>query len=77
MSSQWIWKGEANRPLAIYRPCDCGCDCREGILGVAYVSASDNDGNGFTIWIEDEWVYKRFKFALNGSKRMSKRARAS
>jgi hypothetical protein len=72
MSIQWIWKGEANRRLAIYRPCECGCDYRHGILGVGYISASDDDGNGFSIWIEDERIYARFKAALRAASRAKK-----
>jgi hypothetical protein len=64
MSNQWIWKGEPNRRLAVCRPCECGCDFRDGILGVGYLSASDDDGNGFSIWIDDERIYTRLKVAL-------------
>ncbi|HEX7516786.1 MAG TPA: hypothetical protein VF345_05810 [Chthoniobacterales bacterium] len=63
-NKQYLWKGEPNRLLATYRPCRCGCDYRDGILGVGYLSASDDDGNGFTIWIEDERIYVRVELAL-------------
>jgi len=65
MKTQWTWRGEANRRLAAYRPCWCGCDYRDAIFGVGYVSASDSNGNGFTIWIEDERIYLRLEAALN------------
>jgi hypothetical protein len=64
MSKQCLWKGEPNRPLGTYRPCKCGCDYRNGMLGVGYLSASDDDGNGFTIWIDDERIYLRVKYVF-------------
>jgi hypothetical protein len=46
------------------------------MLGVGYLSASDDDGNGFTIWIDDERIYARVKLALRSTTR-AKRARRS
>lgn len=59
-----IWKGERNRRLAVYRPCQCNV-CSKSSRGVGYLSFSDADGNGFTVWIEDEKVFRRLKSALN------------
>ena len=74
MGKQSLWKGEPNRPLAMYRPCRCGCDYRNGLLGVGYLSASDDDGNGFTIWIQNERIYTQIKLALRQARR-AKRVR--
>lgn len=53
------WKGEINRPLQMQRPCSCGCDLRGGRnCGVGYLTGSDNDGNGFTLWITDEALFQ-------------------
>ena len=54
-----IWNGQHNRLLSLYRPCVCGCDERNGKHGVGYISASDGDGRGFTLWIEEEKTFKR------------------
>lgn len=67
MAEQYIWKGEPNRVLALSRPCDCGCDSRDGAKGVGYLSGSDDDGNGFTIWIQDERIYANLGAILNVS----------
>ena len=47
-------KGDPNRILKFYKPCDCGCDNRDGKHDRwdGYFSASDKDGNGFTLWIK-------------------------
>jgi hypothetical protein len=52
------WKGEPNRMFRIQRPCSCGCDERDGKKGVGYITGSDKNGNGVTIWIADEKVYR-------------------
>jgi hypothetical protein len=57
-TKQFTWKGEKDRPLQVLRPCHCGCDNRGGRLGVGYLTGSDEEGNGFTIWIESEEVYQ-------------------
>ena len=56
---QFTWtNGERNRPLQICRPCPCGCDARDnGAKGVGYLTASDEKGDGFTVWIKEENVY--------------------
>ena len=38
----------------VNRPCSCGCDARDGVHGVGYLSGSDPSGNGFRLWIENE-----------------------
>ena len=63
---QIVWRGEVRRPLRLSRPCSCGCDTREGIKGVGYLSGSDADGKGVTIWIEDEAVYRQLERLLQG-----------
>ena len=61
-----IWKGHAGRHIALERPCPCGCDKREGWDGVGYLTGSDDEGNGFTLLIEDEAVYRQIHRALTG-----------
>jgi len=64
---QITWdNGDESRPLNVYRPCSCGCDFRDGIKGVGYISGSDLKGNGFTIWIEAEDVYQRVRQIIAG-----------
>jgi hypothetical protein len=62
-SGDVIWKGERNRQLAVYRPCQCSA-CSKSSRGVGYLSFSDANGNGFTVWIENEMVFRRLKTAL-------------
>lgn len=73
MNKQYLWKGEPNRVLGTYRPCRCGCDNRDGMRGVGYLSASDDDGNGFTIWIEDERIYACVALILRSTIRAKER----
>jgi len=58
MSEQITWQGEQNREFQLQRPCECGCDVREGAKGVGYLTGSDKSGKGFTVWIENEEVYQ-------------------
>jgi len=60
---EFVWNGERNRQLHTYRPCLCGV-CSKGRKGVGYLSCSDGGGLGFTIWIEDERVFRRLGRAL-------------
>jgi hypothetical protein len=53
------WQGEKDRRLQACRPCPCGCDDRGGRAGVGYLTGSDAEGNGFTVWIESEEVFQR------------------
>jgi hypothetical protein len=62
-SAGFIWKGERNRQLAVYRQCQCNV-CSKSSRGVGYLSFSDANGDGFTVWIEDEIVFRRLKTAL-------------
>ena len=48
----------------VNRPCSCGCDTRDGVHGVGYLSGSDAAGNGFTLWIKDEATYRRLAAML-------------
>lgn len=64
-----MWKkkdkdSDKNRPFDLYRPCACGCDERTGFKGAGYLSGSDSQGNGFTIWIKTEKEYKLIKRLL-------------
>ena len=59
----FTWDGERDRNLSVYRPCSCGV-CRENRKGVGYLSFSDANGRGFTIWIENEQVFRRLSRAL-------------
>ncbi|KKL82617.1 hypothetical protein LCGC14_1982990 [marine sediment metagenome] len=61
----FTWNGEVNRPLTLARPCSCGCDQRGGEKGVGYLTASDKDGNGFTLWLEDEDVFQTIAKSTN------------
>lgn len=65
--TQFTWTGEESRPLTASRPCSCGCDTRQGRLGVGYLTGSDSAGHGFTIWIESEAVYTALANALHCS----------
>jgi hypothetical protein len=45
-----FWTGERSRGLRIGRPCSCGCESP----AAGYLTASDPDGNGITVWADDE-----------------------
>lgn len=62
-STGLVWKGERNRELNVYRTCSC-CVCWKSRKGIGYLSFSDVNGRGFTIWIEDEQVFRRLRRAL-------------
>lgn len=64
MFDQILWQGEKSRPLQLRRPCECGCDERDGERGVGYLTASDSNGQGFTLWIEEESVYEAIRRCL-------------
>ena len=61
--ASFTWFGERNRPMDVYRPCPCGI-CSKNRRGVGYLSFSDGEGHGFTVWIEKESVFERLKHAL-------------
>lgn len=62
--SEFIWNGERNRQLSVYRPCPCGV-CSKNHKGVGYLSSSDTNGLGFTIWIGDERVLRALRRGLH------------
>ena len=54
-----LWSGEnveKCRELNVYRLCECGCSDKEGAVG--YLSGSDEDGNGFTLYLFNENLYQ-------------------
>jgi hypothetical protein len=61
---EFTWHGEKDRILQVCRPCPCGCDDRGGRPGVGYLTGSDEEGNGFTVWIESEAVYQSLEKLL-------------
>jgi hypothetical protein len=61
--AEFSWTGERDRQQRAYRPCSCGV-CSRNRKGVGYVSSSDSNGNGFTIWIENERIFQRLRRAL-------------
>lgn len=65
----YLWKGDPGRTPRVQRPCDCGCDLRDGAKGVGYLTGSDDKGNGFSLWITDEKVYKVMEKAFQQAKK--------
>jgi len=65
---QSTWYGEEGRPLGLHRPCPCGCDSRGGSKGVGYLTGSTDEGDGFTIWIQDENVYQVVRDVLESER---------
>jgi hypothetical protein len=63
-SKEFTWLGEKDRLLQVCRPCPWGCDDRGGRPGVGYLTGSDAEGNGFTVWIESEEVFQRLEKLL-------------
>lgn len=61
------WLGERNRVLQVRRPCQCGCDGDD--RGVGYITGSDAEGNGFTLWIKNEEEYVRVERIINDNRR--------
>lgn len=60
-----FWNGEKNRPLQVCRPCPCGCDDRDGIKGIGYLTGSNQVGAGFTIWFASEKSFQKVQGILN------------
>lgn len=58
--TDFVWTGERDRPLGLYRPCRCNV-CSRNRKGVGYLSFSDASGHGFTVWITDEKVFQRLR----------------
>lgn len=73
LKTQMIWSGAKSRPLGVCRPCECGCDQRDGYKGVGYLTGSDAKGRGFTVWIQDEKVFTRLARALEAHGRIGRR----
>jgi hypothetical protein len=63
-AKEFTWQGEKDRILQVRRPCPCGCDDRGGRRGVGYLTGSDAEGSGFTVWIESEEVYRTLEKLL-------------
>lgn len=47
-----------NHALSLYPACDT-CDGKKP--GIGYLCASDEEGNGFVVWITDEKVFQLMK----------------
>lgn len=60
MTDLKFWQGESLRQLRAARPCSCGCDERDGEHAgwAGYLTASDADGRGFTLWVKDESAFE-------------------
>ena len=54
-----FWNGEKGRTLKMYRPCACGCDRDRAKHG--YLSGSDANGNGFTLYCKNDKEYAKLK----------------
>lgn len=52
------WTGEKARPIKVYRPCDCATCKRDNKNQIGFLSGSDGNGVGFTIWLESEEVFQ-------------------
>jgi len=59
---------DQTRKIKVCRPCSCGCDARGGLKGVGYLLANTGNGEGATIWIKDEKVFKVIESLINRSK---------
>jgi hypothetical protein len=58
---QFVLKMKENYPLTLHPPCQsCGGEHE----GVGYLCGSDEQGNGFVLWIEDDEVYQVLKRIL-------------
>lgn len=55
------------RPLAVNRPCPCGCDQRGGPNGVGYLHGIKN-GHGFTVWLKTEEEYQTARGLFGGDR---------
>ncbi len=63
MQRESIWKdaSQTEYGMGLNRP-TCTCGCCEGKAGAGFLQGSDNKGNVFEIWIENEEVFR----LLNG-----------
>ena len=55
---------DQDRPLALHRPCGCGCDQRDNPNLVGYLNAITN-GVGFTLRVFDEDTYSVLEEVLS------------
>ena len=53
-----LWRGTTFRPFELMRKCECGCDDRSGDKGFGYLIGCTPDGDGVTIWIRNEEVFR-------------------
>ena len=51
-----LWTPETEREIGMARPCECGCDSREGYKGVGYLTAT-----GISVWVHSEIGYQALK----------------
>lgn len=62
-----LWEGDPGRPLQLRRACECGCDNRgRDVPIVGYITASNDEGEGFTIELPDEAAYQRVRAVIGG-----------
>jgi hypothetical protein len=54
-----FWKGEKGRTLKMYKPCSCGCDSDRAKNG--YLSGSDAQGNGFTLYCKSKSEFDKLQ----------------
>jgi len=59
MSKIIFWDSKELHPLEVKRPCECGCDFRDGDMGVGYLIGSLVVGKGFTVWLGTEEQYQK------------------
>jgi hypothetical protein len=55
---EFFVKMAPNQGVTLYPACDT-CDGKKP--GIAYLAGSDEEGNGFVVWITDEKVYEVMK----------------
>ena len=62
------WRcGDQGRQAGMFRACPCGCDHRDGKHRYAgYLSVSNAEGLGFTLWVRDESDYQVMQKTMGG-----------
>lgn len=55
---EFVLKMAPNHDLSLYPACDT-CDGKKP--GIGYLCGSDEEGNGFVVWITDEKVFQLMK----------------
>ena len=48
-----LWQGAINRRLMLCTPCPCGCDGKQTSEKFGYLTASNEKGEGFTLWLSE------------------------